>query len=198
MQEWIINLSTHHMYLVYAFIILTACIEGPILSIIFGILIKLGYFSVLPIYFCLMIGDLFGDTIWYWVGHSFGYDFVKKYGKYFSIHMSDIDKVKKIFHRYKRSILLISKLTTGFGFAIVTLFTAGLVRIPFRQYISMNLLGQFVWTGLLMSLGYFFSELYITFDHVLARVSIIVGFIIIVAIFIGVGKYVKGRMTEEA
>ncbi len=195
MQEWLINLSINHAFWVYFIIILTACVEGPILSMIFGVLIKLGYFSLLPIFLALMLGDLVGDTIWYFIGKHFGYRFVNKYGKYFSITRESIDKVTIIFHKHKRPILIISKITTGFGFAIVTLFTAGLVRIPFRHYIIMNLLGQFIWTGLLIGVGYFFSNLYIVFDNILARISIIALFLFIICAFLGYGKYIKKKMS---
>ncbi len=196
MQEWLISLSNDHTVWVYAFIIIFACIEGPILSIIFGILIKLGYFSFLPIYFALMLGDLVGDTVWYHIGKHLGYGFVIRYGKYFNITVDGIRKVTHVFHKYTKSILIISKLTTGFGFAIVTLFTAGLVRIPFRHYIFLNFIGQFAWTGLLMAFGYFFSNLYITFDHILARMTIIALFLMIVLAFIGFAKYMKKKIVS--
>ncbi len=195
MQEFLIKLSTDHVYLVYLFIIFTACIEGPILSVLFGILIKLGYFSFAPIYVALMLGDVFGDTIWYGIGRFYGYSFVGKYGRHFGITPDRIKKVEHIFHKYTKSILIISKLTTGFGFAIVTLFTAGLVKIPFRTYTGLNFIGQFVWTALLIGVGFYFSHLYVTFDTIFARLSLIALFILLVIGFVGFGKYVKHRMS---
>jgi membrane protein DedA with SNARE-associated domain len=196
MKDFLINLSTHHVYLVYILIIMFACLEGPVFSILFGILIRLGYFSFTPIYIALMLGDMVGDTIWYWIGRKFGYPFVRKYGKYFSITEENIHKVERIFHTYQKSILIISKLTTGFGFAIVTLFTAGLVKIPFRTYTALNFLGQFVWTALLIGVGYYFSYLYVTFENSLSRLSLIALFVILVASFIGFSRFIKERMTS--
>lgn len=197
MQDFLISLSTDHLYLVYLFVIFTACIEGPILALVFGVLIKLGYFPLIPIYLALMLGDLFGDTIWYLIGRHFGHPFVKKYGHFFSISVERILKVEKIFHKYQTSILIISKLTTGFGFAIVTLFTAGLVKVPFRYYIFLNFIGQFFWTALLLTVGYYFSHFYLAVDGVLGKMATVAGLIILIVAFLGFSKYVKHRLTEE-
>lgn len=195
MQEFLISLSTEHLLWAYLVIIIVAILEGPILSILLGIMIKLGYFPLIPTYIILMLGDLLGDVIWYGLGYFYGLPFVKRFGEYFDITPEKIKKVEAIFHHRKKSILIISKLTNGFGFAIVTLFTAGLVRIPFKTYFALNTLGQFMWTFLLVGAGYFFSDLYLTFDTVFARLSTIGLFGILVLMFLGVSRFVKKKMS---
>ncbi len=195
-MQFITAFAVNHDYLIYALLIILACIEGPILSMIMGLLLRVANFHLLPVYIALMVGDLLGDTLWYMVGRHLGYPFVRRFGYYFSINESDIAKVEKIFHKYTASILIISKLTMGFGFAIVTLFTAGLTKIPFKKYISLNLAGQFIWTGLLLFVGYEFGDLYLTFNNALAHMTIIGLFIIIFLALIGYGKYIKKRISQ--
>jgi membrane-associated protein len=197
MEEWLIQLSEHHAIWVYLFTAVFASIQGPTLALIFGVLLKLGYFSIIPVYVSLMVGELIGDTIWYMIGKNLGHPFVRKYGKFFSISEDRIKQVEHIFHRYTKSILIISKLTTGFGFAIVTLFTAGLVKIPFKQYITLNLLGQFFWTAFCLGFAYFFSNLYLAFDDILGRMFVIALVIILIGAFFGFSGYVKSRLTKE-
>ena len=81
MQEWLISLSTYHAAWVYIFIVIFAFAEGPYLSMVFGVIVKLGYFSFLPVYSALMIGDLLGDTFWYYMGFFYGQAFIGKFGK---------------------------------------------------------------------------------------------------------------------
>jgi len=195
-QEWLIQLVTVHPILVYGIIVATACAEGPILSMIGGVLIKLGYFSFLPIYIALMAGDLIGDVIWYYIGRFYGHRFIARFGKYFDLTEESVTKVTKIFHRYKHHILVISKITNGFGFALVTLMTAGMVKIPFWRYMLVNVIGQFVWTGLLLSVGYYFSGLYMTVDSILGKVSIIAGFCLVFYGFLRYKKYLKNRASK--
>ncbi len=197
MQAFLIQLIAFYPYAVYGFIVIFASAEGPILSIIGGILLRMGYFSFFPLYGALMLGDLLGDTIWYYIGFRFGHGFVKRFGKYFSITEERIAKVEKIFHRYKSSILFISKISNGLGFALVTLITAGLVKIPFRRYMMINLSGQFIWSGLLIGAGYFFSHLYMQLDTLFGRLSVIGLFIILFFAFLGYRNYLKNRIENE-
>ncbi len=198
MREFLISLSTDHSWIVYALIIILACAEGPFLSMIFGVLIRLNYFALLPIYAALMIGDLLGDVGWYYVGRRFGHRFVHRYGKYFSVTEENIGKVEHIFHKYKHRILFISKISNGFGFALVTLITAGIVRIPFYRYMATNLIGQFIWTGILLSVGYFFSNLYQQVDTWFGRISVVALFVVVLAAFIGYKKYVREQAEKFA
>lgn len=197
MQEFLIKLSTEHVFWVYLLVICFASIAGPILSLIFGVLIKLGYFPFLPVYIALIMGDLLGDTAWYMVGRKWGHGFIRRFGKFFSVSESAVEKVTHIFKKYSSRILIISKITNGFGFAIVTLITAGLSRVPFAQYLSLNVIGQFVWSGMLIGVGYYFSHAYLAVDGVLGKMSVIALFVCLIAAFLGFAKYIKGRISKD-
>lgn len=196
MQDWIIHLFQVYPHFVYAIIILVSFIEGPILAMFCGLLVKLGDAPLWPVYLALMLGDLLGDVVWYYVGYHFGNRFIKRFGHYFSVTEEGVNTIKKIFHKYQSHILIISKVTMGFGFALVTLVTAGLVKIPFRQYFILNFLGQFVWTAILLAVGYLFGNLYLTVNGVLGKMSVIALFIVAFVALLGYGKYMKKRMTN--
>jgi len=194
MQEWLINLSANHTILVYVFIVAFSFADGPFLSLVFGVLIKLGYFSLLPVYIALMVGDLLGDTFWYYVGFFFGHRFIRKFGKYFNITEESVEKVKNIFHKHKHPILFVSKITNGFGFALATLMTAGMVKLPFGKYLAVNAFGQLVWTGFLISVGYFFGNLYLTVDAIIGKMFIVALFIVLVVAFVRYMKYIQNKI----
>ncbi len=187
----LINLILTYKYL---FILPAAVIEGPVISMICGFLLRLNYFTFFSLYFVLMLGDLLGDILWYYLGYHFGHRFIRRFGKYVSITEEKIALVEKFFHRYHASILFISKITTGFGFSIVTLFTAGLVRVPFKKYILLNVSGQFIWTGMLIAVGYFFGELYTRFNKGLEIMWFVAALIIFIAVMYGFGNYLRNRL----
>jgi membrane protein DedA with SNARE-associated domain len=193
MQAFLINLTQNHAFWVYFVIIVLACAEGPILSMIFGVIIKLGYVHLLPIYASLMVGDLIGDVVWYYLGHHFGMRFVRRFGKYFSIEQESIGKVSRVFHKYKHPILFISKISNGFGFALVTLFTAGMVGIPFFLYMVINLVGQFIWTGLLLAVGYFLGDWYLAVDSALGKLGVVALGVVVLFAFFGYRKYLSKK-----
>ena len=194
MSEWLLHFSSQHQILVYAVIIVLACAEGPILSILFGALIKTGAFSFWPVYIALMVGDLIGDTIWYQIGRHVGMRFVRRFGKYFSVTESRVKRITEVFNKYHEKILIVSKLTCGFGFAVVTLMVAGMVKIPFLRYLTINFVGQFVWTGMLIGVGYFIGNLYAQANSIMEKVSIAALFVIVILALNGYRKYMSKRM----
>ncbi len=189
-------LVTNYPVLVYIVLILTSFVEGPILALLCGIFYRLGLVHILPIYLALMAGDLIGDCFWYWIGYRFGHRFIQRFGRFVSIRERNVNDVEKIFHTHKDTILIVSKLTMGLGFALVTLVTAGLVKIPFKRYLTLNVFGQFIWTGFLLSLGYIFGNLYVSFNNIFARISIGAFFIVLIFIIFGFGKYVRTRFIK--
>jgi membrane-associated protein len=194
--QWILTFGLTHKYLVYAVITFLACAEGPWLTLILGVLIRLGDFSFFGVYICLMLGDLVGDAGWYYIGRRYGDRFVAKYGKYFRITASGVERMTGLFHRYRNSVLFLSKVSNGLGFALVTLMTAGMVGIPFDRFIVVNLLGQFIWTGLLLGVGYFFSHLYITVNSVLGRISLVAAAVVLATMGYRFWKYLRDRIEQ--
>jgi len=183
MPPWITQFALHHPLLIYALIVVFACAEGPILSVAFGILWRLGCVPVVPVYAALMLGDLLGDIIWYHVGRRFGHGFVARFGKYFDVTEDKVERMAALFHRHKHLVLFVSKISNGAGFALVTLVTAGMVRIPFGIYITVNLLGQFLWTGTLLFIGYTFSNAYLHINSLMGHLSLIAaGLLLTVAV----------------
>ncbi len=196
MQEYLINLSTNHAIWVYVIIIFIAFAEGPYISLILGVLIKLKYFIFLPVYFSLMIGDLIGDVLWYHIGYFYGHRFIRRFGKYFNVSENNIEKVKDIFHKHKHPILFISKITNGFGFALATLITSGMVKLPFLRYIMINIAGQFIWTGILIGTGYLFGNLYTEISTIAGRIFIGLLFVIAIMGVFRLKKYMEKKMVS--
>ena len=180
---WIIHFGTTHDYLVYIVIAAIACAEGPWISLILGVLLRLGFFFFWPIYISLMLGDLIGDVIWYYVGRRYGHSFIARHGKRFNITETGVARMTHLFHKHKHTVLFLSKISNGLGLALVTLTTAGMIKIPFGRYILVNVLGQFIWTGFLIGAGFFFSNLYIVVDNILGKISITAA--ILVLVFLG-------------
>lgn len=192
MEELLISSIANYGFWVYFLIIVIAIIEGPILSIVIGMLIQGGYFNWMPVYAILMFGDLLGDCIWYFIGKIYGHGFIKRYGKYFKITENKFEKVIKLFQKYKVSILMISKLTNGFGFGVLTLITAGMSRISLGKYVFINSVAQFLWTGLLVGTGYFFAESFMFIEKMMGRLNAI-GFGIVAIIIL----YIAYRSIKE-
>ena len=62
------------------------------------------------------------------------------------------------------------------------------MRIPFRKYITVNILGQFIWSGALLSVGYLFGESYTRIDSVAGKAFVVLVFL---AALYGLYRYAK-------
>lgn len=192
-EHFLSGLSNYRYLLVYVL----ALFEGPMVMVASGILLKLNFFYFWPIYFALMLGDFTADLVWYWAGYYGGRPFVGRFGKYFSLSPEILEKLEDFFHKHQDKILFLSKITMGFGFAVATLFTAGLARVPFKRYALFNLLGGFIWTGILLSLGYFFGNLYTTIGKGFRVAFIICLAAILLGALYGGGRYFKTLLLKD-
>ncbi|HWB33962.1 MAG TPA: hypothetical protein VG753_01405, partial [Candidatus Paceibacterota bacterium] len=107
----------------YLIIVPLALVWQPLVGMLCGVLARLGYFDPFIVYGVLVGTAVVGDMFWYWVGYRWGVPFMNRFGRFFSITPAHVTGVRRVFNRYHTSILLISKLTNGMGFALVTLFT---------------------------------------------------------------------------
>jgi membrane protein DedA with SNARE-associated domain len=179
----------------YLIVFPLAVIEGPVMMMISGFLVRTGFFSFWPVYILLMAGDLTGDVAWYFVGRHGARPLMNRYGRFLSLTEANVEKMEALFHKHQMKILFISKITMGFGFALATLIAAGAAKIPFKRYFLINFFGQFVWTGILMAVGYFFGQLYTVVDKSL-RWGFVVALIVIgFAAVYGFGKAMRKRFA---
>ena len=140
------------------FLIFIGCFsEGSVVMMATGALAQQGLVGFWPAFAVLMLGDILSDISWYCMGRFGGRPFIHRWGHIFGATPAVVEKVEHRFHKYHTSILIISKLTMGFGFAIVTLMTAGLLRVSFWRFVSINLAGGLIWVFALYSIGYHFG-----------------------------------------
>jgi len=162
-----------------------------------GFLLRLDYFELVPLYATLLIGDLGGDILWYTVGYFGARPLLEKYGGFLSVSREAIGKLEALFARYQNRILFISKITMGFGFALVTLATAGMVRVPFKKYLLFNFTGGFIWTAFLISIGYFFGNLYLVIHEGLRFAFVIFLVVLFTTTAFGFGHFMRQKLFRN-
>jgi membrane-associated protein len=194
MHQWLLQLAANHGLIIYVAILFVAIAEGPIISILGGIFAHLGYVHLIPILLTVMAGDLVGDILWYGLGAKYGTGFVGRFGRFFGITPENIESISGIFHRHKYTILIISKLTTGLGFAPVVLFTAGMSNVPFGRYMAINAIGQLVWSSMLLAVGFYFGRFYSFLDNGFEKLTLVAGAIIVVFLISRYCVYLRKRL----
>src|SRR5882724_9313264 len=105
----------------YWVILPLAIVEGPVIMLFCGFIVRIGGLALIPTYFLLMTGDFIGDVLWYGIGRYGARSVIERFGKYLSISVGDFERFERLFHDHQTKILFISKITMGFGFALATL-----------------------------------------------------------------------------
>lgn len=189
----LLALITTYKYLI---LVPAALLWGLLVGMVVGVAIRLGFLDLIPAYACIMLGELIGDVIWYYIGYHWGESFTKRYGKFVGLDHERIDEAQMLFRKHDQRILFFSKISAGFGFAIPILFTAGMSKMPFTRYISANMLGQFIWSGGLIAVGYFFGDLYLKVNSVFEKITVASLAVIVFLLGLGFLRYLGKRVRK--
>jgi len=142
----------------YVLLWLGCYFEGTVAMMTGGLLVRLNDANMWLVYPILISADFIADVTWYVLGYFGGRHFIVRWGYLVGFTETVIAKLEDRFHEYHTSILLISKLTMGFGLATGVLFTAGMMRLSFMRFAIINLVGGLVWVGCMMAIGYYFGD----------------------------------------
>lgn len=183
----------------YGYIVLVPAVivTGPLAALLAGVFSRLDFFNPFVAYVCLVLGAMLGDMMWYFLGRRYGEPFTKRFGHYVGLTHEHIVSAKELFTKYHSPIILLTKVTNVFGLMIPVLFTAGISRIPFGRFFVLNLLGESIFSGVLITLGYYFSDLYLRIDDFFGRTLLVGVVCMLLLIGLGFGKYVRNRIYGE-
>lgn len=167
-------------------------IEGTVVMLTGGILWRLGDVAFWPAYMALLLGDFLADLMWYFIGKYAARPFIARWGHLVEMTPEIMEKVERRFHRHHTWILVVSKLSMGFGLAVATLTTAGMLRIPLARYIAINLSGGIVWVFFVMVVGYYFGNV---LDLIPEQFQITFIIAILIAAFFAL-RYISKRLAS--
>jgi len=130
-------------------------IEGPVVSIVAGWLVSLALLQPLPVFICVVAGDLIGDSVLYFAGRSARLDRWPLIGQFLKLRRATLVPLIRRFRDSSVRILAVGKLTHAAGFAV--LLAAGAAKVPYRTFFLVNLLVTIPKSLALLALGYGFG-----------------------------------------
>jgi membrane protein DedA with SNARE-associated domain len=157
----IISLVETYRYLI---ILPLGVLEGPILSVICGFLVTLGFLDWYIAYPILVLADAIGDWLFYLLGR-FGQPIIIRWGRYAGITIDRLESTKRYFTIHHFKMVSASKLIHAGG--LLGLIAAGAVKMPFMRFASQCLIISFLQTGFLFLMGVLFGNAYAQISHYL-------------------------------
>lgn len=147
----IIALLAHYGY---AILLPISVLEGPLVSIVGGLLVSQGVLEAHIVFLILLLGDIVGDTIYYNLGKYGGRRLAHRWGKYLGASEEKLESLEKKFHSHDWKLIFFAK-TQAIGGAI--LFAAGMAHIPYKRFILLNIVGSIPKIILFEATGYYFG-----------------------------------------
>jgi membrane protein DedA with SNARE-associated domain len=129
--------------------------------------LRLPYLILLGIAACTL-----GDNLGYLLGRRGGRPLLERYQHIFRIRNRTIHRGERLFARHGSVTIFFARFI--FGMRIIAGPLAGVLRMPWKQFVVFNFLGAAVWVTAISLIGYFFGSEWETLVHVMGRVNLII------------------------
>jgi membrane protein DedA with SNARE-associated domain len=163
----------------YLFLFPIVVIEGPIITVIAGLLISLGRINMFISYPLIVFADVMGDSIYYAIGFYGRLGFIERWGRFFGITKERVVKIENHFTNHTGKTLITGKLTHFAG--AVILVAAGVAKVPYWRFVWYNFLPTIPKSLALLLVGYYFGKAYQQIDSYFNEIGLVV-FVILAAV----------------
>jgi membrane-associated protein len=115
-----------------------------------------GLMRVWAVFLVAAAGNLTADTLWYLLGYYGKVETILRVGRVVKLQQKHLDRLTVALQKHALKVLFFAKLTAGF--MIPSLIATGLAHIPWKRWFPVLLLGETIWTGTLILIGYYTTE----------------------------------------
>jgi membrane protein DedA with SNARE-associated domain len=147
------NLGIWNYVLLAVFVFL----EGPIATLLGAAAASAGVMKIDLVFVAASTGNLSADSAWYLLGYTGRVEWVLRHGRWLGIRRHHLQRLRQLMSRHAPKILLAAKLTSAL--IIPSLIAAGMARVPWRRWFPPVLAGEIIWTGSLVLIGYYATQL---------------------------------------
>ena len=138
----------------------------------------------------LATAAVLGDTANYWIGHFIGPKVFTQESRF--LKKEHLDRTHAFYQKHGgKTIFLARFIPIIRTFAP---FVAGIGKMNYGYFISYNIVGGIVWTGLFLTAGHFFGNLPVVKENF----SLVIIAIIVISVLPAVFEYIKGRREKPA
>ena len=168
--------------------VVTPFLPGDSLLFAAGTFAGLGSLNVWLLWLLMFTAAVLGDTVNYWIGSKVGPRAFE--GNVRFLKKEYLDQTEEFYQKHGGKTIVLARFVP-----IVRTFApfvAGVGTMNYRRFIVYNVFGAFIWTGLFISLGYFFGNI----PFVQRNFELVVVVIIFLSIVPMVIEYVRGRAKK--
>jgi len=151
--------------------------------------LHLPYLILLGIAACTL-----GDNLGYLLGHRGGRRLLERYQHIFRIPDRTIRRGERLFARHGNVTIFFARFV--FGMRIIAGPLAGVLRMPWRQFVIFNFLGASLWVTIVSLVAYFFGSEWDTLVKVMGRVNLIIAIVVLLVLVFVWHRY-RERVADK-
>jgi len=181
---WTYALLFFTIFLETGFVV-TPFLPGDSLLFAAGTFAALGDLNLALLFLVMASAAILGDTVNYWIGHYIGprafsgdIKFLKK---------EHLDRTHEFYEKHGGSAVILGRFMPIVRTFVP--FVAGIGAMTYSRFITYNVLGGLLWTGLFLGLGYFFGNIPLVKENF----SLVIIAIIAISVLPGVWEYIRSR-----
>ena len=137
-----------------------------------------GRLSIVAVAVIAFLAAVAGDNIGYAIGRFAGRALALRLGRYVLLTRERLDRAEAFFCRHGGKVVVAARFIEGLRQA--NGIVAGIVRMPWRQFLMFNAIGAALWVGVWTTAGY------VAGDHIAAIYAQITRYLLYVLIALGV------------
>ncbi len=166
-------------------------LPGDSLLFTAGLLASQSFFSIWYLTPIVILAAILGDSFGYWSGHYFGPKIFTKEDSFF-FRKRYVEQTRAFYDRHGKKTIILAR----FAPIVRTLapILAGVGKMPYRQFLTYNVIGGVLWGGGITLLGYFLGAIFPATEKYL---SFIIIAIIIVSVLPIIFEVWRGRQEKK-
>jgi membrane protein DedA with SNARE-associated domain len=171
-------------------------IPGETITIVGGFLAGSGELDYWLVLGTASIGAVLGSSIGYWIGKLGGWALLERAGRLFRISEAQLIEVKREFGENAGRAVFFGRFVAFLR--ILASPMAGIVEMPFPQFMLFNLAGATVWASVMVTLSFFLGRI-IPLEQLISWVAkfALVALILVVAWFVVPG-WLESRKQKQS
>jgi membrane protein DedA with SNARE-associated domain len=137
-----------------------------------GVAVRKGQINLLLLFIVVMVCQVVGASIAYFIARKGGLPLVERYGKYVLISKRELHSAEQAFNKYGRRMVVIGAFTPGIqGFVG---YAAGFAQMNYSRFVIAVFIGKLVWVSALLYLGWILGNHLTLIDRVIQQFGIVV------------------------
>ena len=180
-------------YWVYVLLAVSVIFEGPIATLLASMAASAGYLNPAGVFVFAALGNTAGDYFWYLVGRAGNLQVMGRFLRWFGVRSEQLEKLEEEINGKASRMLFVAKFTLGF--MVPTLIATGLARVPWRRWSGALFLAECLWTGGLVTAGYFLGAYILTLESGLRYFALGATIVSVLFMIWYFGRLYKRRMT---